>query len=100
VAAALPLELADGDAEASGCPSSVREPSWRRTPEAQDFSPETVPVTVINASGAEDRDQELVDRLGRARRRRRGGLRLPVLGQGAVLAQDLEELLGRLLVVS
>lgn len=66
----------DGQPEASSSPSASSGASATATaaptgnataePTGAAFSPDTVPVTVNNASGAEDRDQELVDRLGEA----------------------------------
>ena len=61
-----PEASASPSASSSGSAAATAAPTRQATAEAQDFSPETVPVTVINASGAEARDQELVDLLGDA----------------------------------
>lgn len=58
----------DGESGASASASASSSPaagasSSAGTAAAQAFSPDSVPVTVIDASGAEDRDQQLVDQL-------------------------------------
>lgn len=72
-----PKASASPSASAGASAAATAAPTRKATaePTGEAFSPETVPVTVNNASGAEDRDQELVDRLGEA------GYDLAELGQ-------------------